>query len=110
MVALFLMSMMINVYLGAFFVSVTTGPHELTYIEGNGQWDQRITILPITGMIDGGTSHFVREAILNLRKDQPKAIVLRIESGGGGVSASDQIWHELQEFTPTHRKQDSHRG
>ena len=93
-----LASIAVNIYLGMFFVSVTSGPHELPYIEGDGDWSQRIVILPITGMIDGSTAGFVREAMLKLRNDRPKAIVLRVNSGGGGVSASDQIWHELSKF------------
>src|SRR5690606_2688533 len=33
-----------------------------------------------------------------LRENKPKALILRIDSGGGTVGASDRIWNELARF------------
>ena len=42
----------------------------------------------------------IKKAIQKARKDKSvKAIVLRIDSGGGSVLASDVIWHEIEKTT-----------
>ncbi|MEM1354186.1 MAG: S49 family peptidase [Planctomycetota bacterium] len=63
----------------------------------------RVVVVKIEGMIDGPTAEFARQAFYRLEQDPPKAVVLRIESGGGGVTASDQIWHAIQSFRAKHR-------
>ena len=93
-----LVSLLMNLYLGIFFVSVTRGPSESVYVKGDAESENRIVILPISGTIDDETSAFVRRALTALRDNTPRALVIRVESGGGGVSASDQIWHELSRF------------
>jgi protease IV len=56
----------------------------------------RIAIIPIEGIIAGRTAEFVRLAVESVLGDRSiRAVVLRIESPGGGASASDQILHEL---------------
>ena len=74
------------------------GPSEATVDEGDA--DKRVLIIPIEGMIDESTAVFVHNALKSIResKSLPSAIVLRVDSGGGTVSASDRIWHDLQEF------------
>lgn len=90
-------SLVLNLYLGIFFVSQTSQPvMEKTWREGNAA--NRIVILPVEGMIDGDMSAFVNRAMDSLEGSKPAAIVLRVDSGGGGVSASDEIWHRLYEF------------
>jgi len=94
--SLLLFSLVLNLYLGAYFASTMRGLRETPYRTGDP--DQRIVILPIEGVINDDTAVFVHRAFEQLRQDVPKAIVLRVESGGGGVAASDRIWHELVEF------------
>ncbi len=94
---LLLASIAANIWLGLFFVSsMSVGPIESSYQEG--QTLQRIVILPIRGTIDDSTAQFVRRALMALRKEKPAAIILRVETGGGGVGASDRIYHELKVF------------
>lgn len=90
---LLLVSLSMNLYFGIFFASMSREPHETLFHEGDAS--QRIVILPIEGTIDEDTARFVRDVVKKLRKNPPKAIVLRVNSGGGGVSASDRIWHDL---------------
>lgn len=94
--SLLVMSVVLNIYLGAWFASMMAGPTEATYAEGDH--DNRIVVLPIKGMIDSTTANFVHDALKALRENPPKAVVLRVDSGGGGVSASDRIWHEMVQF------------
>lgn len=89
-------SLMVNVYLGLFLSQVTRGPHESSYHVGMG--GGRIVILPIEGMIDDSKAEFIRQATEQLRGNLPRAVVLRVNSGGGGVGASDRILDTLERF------------
>jgi protease-4 len=41
---------------------------------------------------------FVSKALHALKTNPPRALILRINSPGGGVNASDQIWNALMQF------------
>jgi len=96
LLSLFVISILGNVYLGMIVASLTSGPSETTFAEGDTL--DRIVILPIIGSIDSDMASYVRKALDKIRKDPPAALILRVESGGGGVGASDQIWHYVTEF------------
>jgi protease-4 len=79
-------------------------------ISGSGR--DKVLVLDITGIIIGGdvATPFsdrkkpgliarMREALDRARQDRDvKAVVLRINSPGGGVTASDTLYHELLRF------------
>jgi protease-4 len=93
-------------------VSLTEEVQPLTeqVIEGSGR--DKILLLDISGFIStrdsdllpgGGKSPGllarVREELDRAREDRRvKAVVLRINSPGGGVTASDMLYHELRKF------------
>ena len=59
---------------------------------------------PTEGLIMGGGSSIVGNKVCkdleNLAKDENiKAVVIRINSGGGDASASEQMWHQIVELT-----------
>lgn len=90
-------SVILNLYLLVlFFMLAGRGPTEAEYMDGDSRL--RIVILPIEGLIDDATAEFVRSSLHELRDNPPKALVLRVDSGGGYVSPSDQIWNELKLF------------
>lgn len=91
-----LLSIGMNIYLGIIFAASLSGPSETTYEVGNST--KRIVILNVKGTIDDSAAAFVHEAVKALRDNPPSAVVLRVDSGGGGVSASDRIWHDLTTF------------
>ncbi len=94
---LLLTSIAANIWLGLFFISsMNVGPIESSY--QSGETLSRIVIVPIRGTIDESTAQFVRRALMALRDNKPAAIILRVETGGGGVGASDRIYHELKIF------------
>lgn len=98
--SILILSVVLNVYLLLMFNALTAGPSEATYHEGSG--DQRIVILPVIGGIDRDTATFVRDALQHLDKNPPAAIVLRVESEGGTVSAADAIWHQIERYKAQH--------
>ena len=89
-------SLIANVYLSLMLSGMMAGPTESTYMKGDRS--QRIVILPVNGMIDASMSTFVHDCLATLYEQRPKAVILRINSGGGAVSAADRIWHELVAF------------
>lgn len=95
-VTLLIGSVFLNLYLGAAVVGLTSGPREAAYI--NAISTERIVILPIEGLIDDSTARFVHESLQSLRDNRPNALVLRVDSGGGYVGPSDQIWDMLAQF------------
>lgn len=93
-----LISITANIYFFILFTAAMHGPAEA--IVDKGDEHKRVLILPIEGMIDDSTAQFVHSALKSIREGEslPSAIILRVDSGGGTVSASDRIWHDLQEF------------
>ena len=77
-------------------------------LEGTG--DEKILLIPIKGRIaDGPSRGFLRDrpglvenVVAQLRKaeqdPQIKALIIKIDSPGGSVTASDIIYHELQAY------------
>lgn len=104
-----LVSVTANVYLAGPVKTIAralsaTGPQEMPYypaVEPTGD-TKRVVVVEISGMIDGANAEFARQAFYKLEKDPPGAVVLRVESGGGGVTASDQIWHAIKSFRAEH--------
>jgi protease-4 len=92
-------SLALFVFLAGFYVALFqlnqggTLQREI-YREGLGE--QRIAIIPVSGTIGADTVAYIHEAVQAVEKDKTiAAIVLRVQSPGGGASASDQILHEL---------------
>jgi protease IV len=67
-----------------------------TYRDGSGD---TIAIIPVYGGIDEFTAEFVRASVHDvLSDDSIQAVVLRVDSPGGGVAPSDQIWHAMEQL------------
>ncbi len=64
------------------------------YRDGDGD---TIAIIPIEGVIDEYQAWSVRLFVDDVLSDSAiKAVVLRVDSPGGGVSASDRIWYQVR--------------
>lgn len=82
-------------YVAMFSILAETGPSRSTFRSGEGS--QKVAIIPVNGMIDDYTSRFVRDVVDDIIEDETiQAVVLRVESGGGGVTASDEILHAVK--------------
>lgn len=96
---LFILSILLNVYLLIFVSSLVTKSEDV-YRDGAGE--KRVVIVPVDGGIDNEMADYVRRAFKSLEEDPPAAIVLRVNSGGGGVTPSDQIWHTISSYKADH--------
>ncbi len=97
---LLLLSITANFYLGSMVAVLTSSTHEATWEAGDA--NQRIVIIPVSGVINDSTAGFVRQSLSSIEENPPAAIVLRVDSPGGTVGASDRIWHMLKQFKDEH--------
>ncbi|MEM9414156.1 MAG: S49 family peptidase [Planctomycetota bacterium] len=109
LLVLLLFSVTLNIYLRGPIKTIAnvltaTGPTETAYVPTvrEEQPEDRVAVVLVSGTIDGPTAEFCRVAFAKLEQNPPKAVVLRVESGGGGVTASDQIWHYINNFKAKH--------
>jgi protease-4 len=94
-----MISICLNVYFFFYLAIVRASihaPSESTYVKGKGE--DRIVILPVNGTINDEMARNVHDSLAALREKPPKVLILRVDSGGGGVAASDRIWHEIKMF------------
>ncbi|MHC4989544.1 MAG: signal peptide peptidase SppA [Planctomycetota bacterium] len=55
-----------------------------------------VAVIPVSGVIDARQAEFVRAAVDKvLDMSTVRAVVLRVDSPGGGVTPSDQIWYQV---------------
>ncbi len=74
--------------------NVPTAILEEVYHDGDRN---TVAIIPVVGIIESGQAAFVRSAVdYALKQSDIRAVVLRVDSPGGGVTSSDQIWYEIE--------------
>jgi len=113
---LFVMSLLANVVLlellaigGA--LSSTTRPVKETYVQGAKDAVKKIAVIPVTGVLfkdESGMGNnafsFAMAAVDKARKDKAvAAVILEVNSPGGGVAASDELHHEIERLA-RHKK------
>lgn len=64
-----------------------------------GDSSHKIAVIPLNGLLDGGAAfHFDRFMKMVEQDENVKAVVLEIDSPGGTISGSDEIFHRVQRF------------
>jgi protease-4 len=82
---------------GLFVVSLFAIMAVMTDGGGFSAGGDRIAVVPIEGVIDDGMAKTVNRHLKQYGDDsRVKAIILRIDSPGGGVSASEEIYREVK--------------
>lgn len=84
--------------------SEDSGRHVAVETVQSGGSDQ-IAVLPIDGAIDDAMVQQVRRFCNKIKEDKKiKAVILEINSPGGGITASDEIHHMLTDLRDKHQK------
>lgn len=78
----------------------TADSYPETLVEGNLFGDKKIAVIRVEGVIESGGDNSMAEVAIGMLKqarldDSVKAVVVRVNSPGGGVTASDEIYHEM---------------
>ncbi|MEW6282577.1 MAG: signal peptide peptidase SppA, partial [Candidatus Eremiobacterota bacterium] len=83
-------------------------PYQEQLVDGDSDATEKVVIIPIQGVImempdrqgnPSGTYAKVRSMLRKVEKDENvKAIILDINTPGGGITESDRIYHELKRF------------
>ncbi|RPI61047.1 MAG: signal peptide peptidase SppA [Planctomycetaceae bacterium] len=97
-VLMFLLSIVINAYLLLILAAGMESPMaKKTLQEGNE--DQVVAVYSVSGIIDGSAVEKFNQFYRDVVDDASvKAIVLRVESPGGGVTASDEIYATINKL------------
>ncbi len=91
-------SIAMNVYLLA-YVAATAGSDIETQTLVEGSAKQSIAVIPVKGMILDGSVETFEKMIQMAEKDAKiKAVVIEIDTPGGSVTASDEIYHRIVRF------------
>lgn len=100
----FVLSVLVNVYLAAILGTRLDQAFEHKTLTA-GTEEKTIAVYPLTGVIDERASQRFDDFCREVQSDAKiKAVVLRIDSPGGGVTASDQIWAQVKKLKDSGRK------
>ena len=98
LVAVFILSIMLNIYLLALLGTQFAGGFDKTVVR-HGQQDQQIALYDVVGTIDDAAARQFSRFYEQVHNDENvRAIVLRVDSPGGGVTAADEIHHLVGEL------------
>jgi protease-4 len=90
---------------GLFVVSLFAIMAVMTDGGGFSAGGDRIAVVPVEGVIDGEMAKTVNRHLKQYGDDsRVKAVILRIDSPGGGVSASEEIYREVQRLKADKKK------
>lgn len=87
----------VGVYAGVLSQAMSQGSGVSSWVYRDGDTEvHKIAIIPVEGVIEAEAANFVRKAVDAILDDEAvKAVVLRVNSPGGTISGSDQIWYQL---------------
>jgi len=95
-ILLFVLSILVNAEL-LILLSADSGKLFRGEILRDGAEDQTVAVYRVTGTIDGEAALLFEAFVHDVARDaKVKAVVIRVDSGGGGVAASDEIAHAIR--------------
>ncbi len=81
---------------GIFAAMAKISDDPMVTVYRDGASSQQVAILDLSDVIDSHTAEYIRGAVnYILDHSEYKVVVFRIDSPGGGVTASDQIWYDI---------------
>jgi protease IV len=99
---IFGLSLALNIYLIAISgIFSAGGSSSQNLIEGDP--NQKVAVIPVSGVIMDEMSAKFDRWLRAIEKDSDvKALVIEIDSPGGSVTSSDEIWHRIARFKQDH--------
>src|SRR2546421_1098462 len=101
--AIFGLSLTLNFYLllASGMLSGGGSSRSSSIVEGDPK--QKVAVIPINGTIFDDMSNRFQRWMTSVDRDKNvKALVIEIDSPGGSVTASDEIWHRIQQYKTDH--------
>jgi protease-4 len=79
--------------------SLANAPLNETVVSGNSSTKDKVAVIHIEGVIMEGTLQYAHKQIEQAGEDDSvKAVVVRVNSPGGSITASDDLYHRLVEL------------
>lgn len=104
---IFVLSIVANMFMFLLLIAFSASAvfatgHGSLYVEETlvkGDRSNKVVVIALEGVINGEMSGEVCKQIAAARDDgNIKALIIRTNTPGGGVAASDQIYHEIKKF------------
>lgn len=100
-ILLLIASLLVNIITFSSSCFSSRSPQQSSIIDGDSR--QTIAVIPVTGMILQSTAdRFNRFMTLAERDSNVKAIVIEVETPGGAVTPSDEMYHRIDQFKIAH--------
>jgi protease-4 len=97
-------SLMLNLYLIMAGSILSGGSSSRQTVLRDGDVTQKVAVVPLSGVIMDSAYEKFNRLMDRLDKDPDvKAVVLEIDSPGGSVTASDQIYHRIEKYKAEHQ-------
>jgi protease IV len=85
-------------------IKTARGEDYSEYIIHRGNENERIAVVDVAGIIASDMSEYIRQQFDIIYRDPTiKGVIIRIESPGGSVIASDQIYHMIEKLSEDRR-------
>ncbi len=96
---LLIVSLLTNAVLFNLVQERTGRPYREVFVSGERDAEDKLVIIPINGLLTASSASALRSTLRRLEKDQRvRGVLLRVDSPGGTVTATDRMYHELLEY------------
>lgn len=97
-ISILLLSLVLNIYMGMAIAAMNTGPLAQSIVQ-EGQEESTVAIWSVSGAIMADSAWSFRQFYRETLADpNVKAVVIRVDSPGGGVAASDEIYAMVRDI------------
>lgn len=96
---IFSLSLVANLWLGMIVLASAGGRSGMQAVVSEGDARNKIAVVRVDGLIDGNAAEQFNRLMKRVEADSTvKALVIEVDSPGGSVTASDQIYHRILKY------------